>query len=106
MAKKIKSAIDILRRRAGRDKEMQRLYEEEKLNLDVAILIRKVREQAKLTQKQLAAKIGTTQSVISRLEDADYEGHSLSILQRIADAVGMKLKIAMMAEKSSTPRAA
>ena len=42
------------------------------------------RTEAGLSQKELAEMIGTTQSVISRLEDADYEGHSLSMLSRIA----------------------
>ena len=100
MAKKIKSAVEILKRRTSHDKELKRLYEEENLNFQIAILIRKAREHAGLTQKQLAAKIGTTQSVVSRLEDADYEGHSLSILQRIAEALGMKLKIGMAADKA------
>ena len=47
----------------------------------------------KLTQKQLAELVGTTQSVIARLEDADYEGHSLSMLQRIAAAVNKRLEV-------------
>ena len=36
-----------------------------------------------------------TQSVISRLEDADYEGHSLTMLSRIASALNQKLTVAM-----------
>ena len=38
---------------------------------------------AGLSQKELAALIGTTQSVISRLEDSDYGGRSLTMLERI-----------------------
>jgi len=41
----------------------------------------------------LAELVGTTQSVIARLEDADYEGHSLSMLQRIATAVNKRLEV-------------
>ena len=48
---------------------------------------------AGLTQAELAQLVGTTQSVISRLEDADYEGHSLSMLQRIADALHQRLEV-------------
>ena len=51
------------------------------------------RGKAKLTQKQLAERVGTTQSVIARLEDADYEGHSLSMLQRIAAAVNKRFEV-------------
>jgi hypothetical protein len=37
--------------------------------------------------------VGTSSSVISRLEDAEYRGHSLAMLRRIADAVGMKVVV-------------
>ena len=42
-----------------------------------------MRQAAGLTQAELADIVGTTHSVISRLEDADYDGHSLKMLQRI-----------------------
>jgi transcriptional regulator with XRE-family HTH domain len=51
-------------------------------------MIYDARQKAGLTQKQLAELIGTKQQVIARLEDADYEGHSLSMLQRIASGLG------------------
>ena len=57
-----------------------------------------MRIEAGLTQQQLAALVGTTQSVISRLEDADYDGHSLSILNRIAAALQKKLTVTMTAK--------
>jgi predicted transcriptional regulator len=41
----------------------------------------------------LAALVGTSQPVIARLEDADYRGHSLSILQRIARALKKRLDV-------------
>ena len=44
--------------------------------------------------------IGTTQSVISRLEDADNDGHSLTMLSRIASALDQKLTIVMTARKA------
>jgi transcriptional regulator with XRE-family HTH domain len=52
-----------------------------------------MRTQAGLTQRQLAAKLGTTASVICRLEDADYEGHSLAMLRRIAEVLGKRIEI-------------
>jgi transcriptional regulator with XRE-family HTH domain len=61
--------------------------------IDLALLVREMREDAGLTQLDLARKIGTTQSVIARLEDAEYAGHSLSMLERIAGACGMNLKL-------------
>jgi predicted transcriptional regulator len=50
-----------------------------------------------LTQAQLAELIGTTQSVISRLEDADYDGHSPTMLSRIVSALNQKLTVVMSA---------
>ncbi|WP_309731533.1 helix-turn-helix transcriptional regulator [Chamaesiphon sp. OTE_75_metabat_556] len=72
------------------------MVRESSVNAQVSLIIYDVRKQAGLTQKQLADLIGTTQSVIARLEDADYEGHSLSMLARIAAALGRKIKIEML----------
>lgn len=88
---KTRNALEILRRRREKDPELQKYYEEEKINLSVALAIRKAREEAGLTQEELAKKIGTTQSVISRLEDADYEGHTLSMLHRIAEVLNRRV---------------
>jgi len=76
-------AASILRRRYV-DGEPARAaaVERERINAEVAQLIYSRRVAAGLTQKQLAELAGTKQSVISRLEDADYEGHSLTMLQR------------------------
>lgn len=59
----------------------------------VGKLIYDSRHAAGLTQAELAKMVGTNQAVISRLEDADYEGHSLTMLRRIAEALGKKLDI-------------
>jgi len=55
--------------------------------MEVASLIYDLRTWAGLSQRALARKVGTTASVICRLEDADYEGHSLAMLRRIAAAL-------------------
>lgn len=49
--------------------------------------------EAGLTQKDLAKLIGTTPSVVCRLESADYEGHSLAMLRRIAAALKKRVEI-------------
>ena len=59
----------------------------------IAQMIYDARTVAQLTQSQLAEKVGTTQSVISQLEDADYEGHSLSMLRRVAAALDQRIEI-------------
>ena len=77
----------------GEDEELQQLIAAETLNAGVARLIYEARTAAGLTQAGLAERIGTKQPVIARLEDADYGGHSLSMLQRIAIALGQRLDL-------------
>ena len=50
-------------------------------------------EQKGLSQRESAKLVGTTASVICRLEDADYEGHSLAMLNRIAAALNPRVEI-------------
>ena len=92
-ARKTSDAVKILDRTMGDDSQLRHLASEAMVNAEVAQLIYEVRIKSKLTQKQLAELVGTTQSVIARLEDADYEGHSLSMLHRIAAAVKMRLEV-------------
>lgn len=63
------------------------------LNAEIAQEIYALRTAAGLTQKQLAGMVGTTDSVISRLEDANYSGHSLKMLQRISAALNRRLVV-------------
>ncbi len=97
MAKRMKPAIDaveILHRRfyEGKPARLKNL-EETRANEEIARKIRELRTAANLTQAQLARLIGTTASVICRLEDADYEGHSLAMLRRIAGALNQRVEI-------------
>ena len=86
-------ATKILADIAGHDPKRQQAFEEAVANREVAQRIFELREQAGLSQTELAKRVGTTQSVISRLEDADYEGHSLDMLNRIAAAVERRVDI-------------
>ena len=86
-------ATKILADIAGHDPKRRQAFEEAVANREVAQRIYELREQAGLSQTELAKRVGTTQSVISRLEDADYEGHSLAMLNRIAAAVERRVEI-------------
>jgi DNA-binding XRE family transcriptional regulator len=84
---------DVIRTKMAANPELAEAIENESFNADIAEKVYELRKEARLTQKQLAELIGTQQSVISRIEDADYDGHSLGILRRIARALGKKLLI-------------
>ena len=91
---KPKDGLDLLYDRYYRGHpEGEASLNEERANMEIARKVYDLRKEAGLTQKELAERIGTTASVISRLEAADYEGHSLGILRRIAAALGKKVEI-------------
>ena len=89
---KTKNAIQILKRRAEKKPSLKKAYEEEKLNFQIACLIRETREAAGLTQSQLASLIGTKQSVISRVENARTMP-SLAFLKRLATVLDASLQV-------------
>jgi transcriptional regulator with XRE-family HTH domain len=62
---------------------------------DVALQIAALREKAGLSQKDLAKRLGTSQQQISRLESPSYEGHSLSMLRRVAEALGASIRVTL-----------
>ena len=93
MAETTRDALTILDRLVGDDTGLRALIDEEVVNAQVARMVREARLRAGLTQKQLAERIGSRQPVIARLEDADYRGHSLTMLRRVATALGMRIQI-------------
>ncbi len=98
--KRTSDAVEILHRRYYKnDPKRLASLEEERANLDVAQNIYNLREKAGLTQKELVKLVRTTPSVISRLEDADYNGHSLSMLRRIAAALDKRVEIRFVSVK-------
>lgn len=90
---KTRDALKIIDQMIGDDAALQQMIDEETINLQVARMIYDARVKAGLTQKELASMLGIKQSVIAQLEDADYEGHSLSMLQRIAVALDKRLEV-------------
>ena len=75
-----------------KDPKLRKALEETRLEYEIARAIILARAKHKLTQKQLARKLKTRQSVISRIENAQTTV-SLSFLKRFTDAFGGKLKI-------------
>jgi ribosome-binding protein aMBF1 (putative translation factor) len=77
----------------GADKAKVAPFQEEFTNGEIASQIYQLRTNSGPSQRQLAARVGTTASVICRLEDADNAGHSLSMLRRIAAAMNKRIEI-------------
>jgi phage-related protein/ribosome-binding protein aMBF1 (putative translation factor) len=84
---------EVVEERARKSATYRKTFGRTLHQIDLALLVREMREDAGLTQAELAKKVGTTQSVIARLEDAEYTGHSLTMLERIAAVCGIALKL-------------
>ena len=104
---KTADALEILEQALSkRSPKTRERIELEYLNALVAQLIYEARTKAGLTQAELAKRVGTSQPVIARLENASYRGHSLSMLQRIASAVDKRVDVRLVSTSSKRSRAA
>ena len=98
---KTRNFAEVIRKKLRDNASLDKRVAEETLNALVATEVFRVRTERGLTQTQLAKMIGTHQPVIARLEDADYGGHSLSMLNRIAESLGYKVQIAMVSQETA-----
>jgi DNA-binding XRE family transcriptional regulator len=94
-------AVEIIHKRffAGKP-EMLALLEEERANAEIARKVYDLRTKAGLSQRALAKLVGTSASAICRIEDADYEGHSLGLLRRIAAALHQRVELRFVPQRS------
>ena len=60
---------------------------------EIALQIAALRKEAGISQKELARRLGTSQQQVSRLESPSYEGHSLSMLRRVAEVLGATVQV-------------
>lgn len=95
--------LTILDRILGDDPATRHEMKEESERLDIAQVIYDARTAAGLTQAELARKARTTQPVIARLEDSDYRGHSMRLLQRIAEVLGCRLRVQLVPKANTKP---
>lgn len=89
-------ALTILERMIGADADLRQLIAEETLKAQIARMIVEARTAAGLTQRALAARVGTPPSVIARLEEADVDRDALFLLHRIAAALGYALDLRLV----------
>ena len=85
-------AVSILQKRFG-SPESEAYMVEELERVLIGNQIYDLRTKAKMTQAVLAKKVGTKAADIDRLENADYEGHSLPMLRKIAAVFGTRIEL-------------
>ena len=84
-----KTNFDIYLEKQLKDPDFAERFEKAGEAWDVALKLAVLCKEAGLSQKELARKVGTSQQQISRLESPSYEGHSLSMLRRVAEVLGL-----------------
>ena len=90
---KRKTNFDRYLEKQMKDPGFARRYQKAGEAWEVALQLAALRKKAGLSQKELARRVGTSQQQISRLESTSYEGHSLSMLRRVAEVLGAKVHI-------------
>ena len=102
-----KTNFDLYLEEQLKDPDFVERYERAGEAWDVALQLSALREQAGLSQTELARKLKTTQQQVSRLESPAYEGHSLSMLRRVARVLNPQVRVVFEArEKAPTSRIA
>ena len=71
---------------------------------DVALQLATLRQQAGLSQKDLARRLKTSQQHIRRLESPSYEGHSLANLRRVAHVLKARVRVVFEPEGTNSER--
>ncbi len=103
LAEKANEAIE---RKIMSDPEIKALYERKHREIELALLMRETREQQHLSQEEIAKRMHTTRSAISRLESFGVTRHSPSIetLLKYANALGYDLLIQLVPLKQAKRR--
>ncbi|MEX2316542.1 MAG: helix-turn-helix transcriptional regulator [Pirellulales bacterium] len=99
---KTRNAMRIIAHMIGDDAELRQYVADARASSEIAQVVYDLRTGAGLTQKEMADLVGTGQSAIARLEDADYEGHSLSMLNRIAEALNCHIQLSVVPNAAQT----
>ena len=94
MTKITKNDFDHYLKKQLKNPASKRMFDEYGKQLEVAYQILQLRKKKKVSQSQLAKKIGTKQSAISRIEQGSYNP-SLAFLIKISKALDAKLEISI-----------
>lgn len=83
-----------VKKRKAKDKSFATEYESGYADFKLGVMLRQARENAGLTQEELAKKLKTKKSAISRIEN-HAEDIRLSTLEKVAVALGKTLKLSI-----------
>ncbi len=92
-SKKTSDAVELMNKWYGGDAEWEQMLVDERLRVQVGQIVYDLRIEAGLSQEALAKLAGTSQSIISRVENADYEGSALEMLYRVCSALHRQISV-------------
>lgn len=90
-------AFDALRNKWMAEPEFRKAYEDISPEMEIAFAIAEARHRAKLSQAELAARIGSSQAMVARWERGTVMPSTKS-LQRVAEATGTRLRVELQAQ--------
>jgi ribosome-binding protein aMBF1 (putative translation factor) len=93
VARRTDDALEIIDRRFFKTARAKKALDDARRSASLARTIHELRTRSGMSQKRLAELVGTTPSVISRLESDDYRGHSLAMLRRIGAALDRRVEV-------------
>lgn len=91
--KKVTDAVELMDRWYGSIPGWDDMVAEEELNMQIGQAVYDLRHKVGLSQTDLAKLTGTTQAIISKVENADYDGNPMEILKRVCFAVHVTIRI-------------
>ena len=77
----------------AKNKDFREAYDVARTSTEIARKLAKLRESKGLSQAAIAKMLKTSQAAISRLENPDYQGHSVRMIVRYAKALGQEVAI-------------
>ncbi len=84
-----------------KDSDFKKRFKEAGEGWDLALQLTALRKGSGLSQRELARLVGTSQQQISRLESPSYEGHSLSMLRRVAEVLNATVHVKIQRQKGT-----
>jgi predicted XRE-type DNA-binding protein len=81
------------------DPEFRAAYDEEAAKKELWLQLAEARQQAGLTQVQLAERLGVSQAQVARIEKRGYDAYTLSTLRRYVQALGKEFRLEVVVSR-------
>ena len=89
----VSDAVELMDRWYGNIPHWDDLVAEEEFKMQVGQAVYDLRNAVGMSQADLARLIGANQATVSKVENADYDGHTIEVLKRVCFALHTKISI-------------